>query len=49
MTTEVGKSPASLLEKAMPMLSLRANLQVSWPESVSELVVSSQKEATKAG
>lgn len=49
MTAQAGKFLASLLMKVWTLLSLRADLQVPWPESASELVAPSQKEVTKAG
>ena len=48
MTTQAGKSPASLLVKVWASPSLRADLQVPWPESASKLVACSEKGATKA-
>jgi len=49
MAAHTGKSPAGLLVEAWASPSLRADLQVPWPESASGLAASSQKGATKAG
>lgn len=49
MTAWAGKFPAGLLVEVWASPSLRADLQVPWPESSFKLAASSEKGATRAG